>query len=295
MAIATDRDTWLAERLSGIGGSDSAAILGASKWYSPFRLWSEKVGLVEPEDLSDSEPVEWGNRLEPVIAEAYQERTGRMVELNPPFLITKHPQYDWMRATLDARQFDTERGPGILQIKTTNEYKGKDWDDEPPLQYQIQLQHEIAVAGEGWGTLCVLIGGQRLRWFDMDRNDKFIAALIEKLKAFWQLVLTKTPPEPDASRATTEALAKLYPSDNGETVLLPAEADDWDAVLQECKAERTKLDAREREAKNKLTAAIGAATFGMLGDGSRYSLKTVERDGYEVKPSTYRTLRRLVK
>lgn len=54
---AEDRSKWLEFRKEGIGGSDAAAIVGLSKWKSPYQLWLEKTGQVEAEDISDKEVV----------------------------------------------------------------------------------------------------------------------------------------------------------------------------------------------------------------------------------------------
>ena len=53
MVAAENREQWLKARQKGIGGSDAAAVLGLSPWKSNVRLWEEKTGLREPEDISD--------------------------------------------------------------------------------------------------------------------------------------------------------------------------------------------------------------------------------------------------
>ena len=37
---------WLAQRNSGIGASEVAAVLGESTYYSPYSLWARKTGRV---------------------------------------------------------------------------------------------------------------------------------------------------------------------------------------------------------------------------------------------------------
>jgi putative phage-type endonuclease len=288
------RDEWLRARMGGIGGSDAPIAVGESPFKSPFQLWSEKVGLVEPDDLSNNEAVEWGHRLEPVIAEAYAEKAGRRVRYSDPFHIRQHPEHRWMMATLDALQEENDE-EGVLQIKTTSAFKAEEWEDEPPLHYQIQLQHEIAVAGVEWGTLCVLIGGQQLRWFDMPRNDKFIEAMIAREAAFWRLVETQEPPDPDGSKATTDVLKRLYPTDNGDSIALPVEAADWDDELERVKEEMAALEQRKDLLENRLKKAIGNATAGVLPDGRGYSYKTqtVNKPPQEAKTLTFRVLRRM--
>lgn len=287
------RESWLAERMTGLGASDAAAVLGQSPWKSPFQLWAEKTGNVEPDDLSKNEAVEFGIRLEPTIAKAFADRTGRAVEMWPQFQIVRDPERRWMTCTPDAWQVDMSRGEGLVQIKTTSAFNAGDWVDEPPLHYLIQCQHELAVTGHEWGTLVVLIGGQRLRYFDFERNDKFIAALIPRLEDFWQRVVDRMPPDVDGSLATAKILAKLHPNDSGETVMLPLDAAGWTEQIAIAKQQIKDAEAVATNFENQLKAAMGDATYGLLPDGSRWSWKTQTRKSYVVQESTFRTLRKL--
>jgi putative phage-type endonuclease len=289
VAELSPRETWLAERRTGIGASDAAAVLGVSPYKSAFELWAEKTGFADADSLDGKEHVEWGLRLERPIAEAFAERTGRDVSLRPQFYIQRHPSLPWMLATPDAED-DTGR---LVQIKTCNAFLAREWEVEPPLPYQIQVQHEMAVTGAERATLVVLIGGQKLKWFDLDRNERFIDAMTPKLAAFWEAVLTKAAPEVDGSAATARVLAKLHPNRNGEAVTLNADCAEWAAQLEAAKAKIKAAEVDEQWAKNRLIAAIGDASIGVLPDGARYSLTTQTRKEHVVKESTFPVLRRL--
>jgi len=290
------RETWLADRLTGIGASEAAAVLGADPYRSPFAVWAEKTGFAEPEDLSSVEAVEFGVRLERPILEAFADRTGRTVSPWPQWLSVRHLEHPFIRCTPDGVQGAAERpNEGLVQVKTTSAYNAGDWKDGPPLHYQVQVQQELLVTGHTWGTLVVLIGGQRLRYFDVVANAEFQAALIRRLSDFWALVQAKIPPAVDGTLATAKILARLHPEDSGETIALPDEAAAWDAELTAAKAEIAAAEARKTAAENRLKAALGDATFGVLPSGARWSWKTTERKGYVVEPTSFRTLRRLVK
>lgn len=287
---------WLEARRAGLGATDAAAAMGVSPWKSPFQLWSEKVGLVEDADLSANEAVAWGTRLQPIIGDAYHDATGRGVLHEPRFSIRRHSEIPWMTASLDAIQHDTPtRSPGALEIKTTNAFPGAaDWEDEPPLHYQIQLQHQLAVTGMEWGTLCVLIGGQKLRWFDQERNDRFIKTMIDAEAAFWETVQAQKPPAVDGSESTAEVLKRLYPRDSGESVMLPTDAARWDERLCDLKAQLKALEEEKRLLENQLKASIGDATSGILSDGTVYTHK-LQTNHYPAKEAcevSFRVLRR---
>src|SRR5690606_4046622 len=84
---------WLEARTRGIGGSDAATVLGLNKWRTPFELWLEKTGQVEPVS-SDSEAAYFGNLLEDVVAKEFSRRTGKKVRRRNAIL--QHPEYDFI-------------------------------------------------------------------------------------------------------------------------------------------------------------------------------------------------------
>ncbi len=293
------RDAWLEARRSGIGASDAAIILGVSKWKSPLQLFAEKTGLADvTEDEKDW--LRWGHRLEPVIADAYEEETGRTTYDPGDFEIQKSADAPWMIATLDrlVTGWSTDRhvppveAPGVLELKTTSAWRREDWKDEPPLAYQIQLQHQLAVTGHLWGSIAVLIGGQTFQWTDIRRNDLFIEQMMAAEERFWKRVQRREPPEPDSSVSTTKILHALYPKEENDAIDLPIEAVEWDkdrALAAEIIKTQEEI---KRECENRLKAVIGNHAVGILPSGSRYTWKTSVRGGYTVAPTTTRILRR---
>ncbi len=309
-----ERKDWLAERKNSIGASDAAAALSASPWKSQFQLWSEKVGLAEPPSLDDNEAVKWGKRLEKVILQAYAEDSGRTVSYgadvdpdafellctrNPMIgnrdVTYRHPDRLFMTATPDAfTKREKSNDLGVVEAKAVGYWLGKDWEKEPPLHYQIQVQHQLAVTGLEWGSLAVLIAGQKLLWFDVDRDDAFIEQMMAKEAWFWTQVLDKVPVPVDGSIATTDTLRRLYPKDDGEIIPLPRDAAAWDADLAEAKLWLANWDKVKRHAENKLKAALGNATCGILPNGDQYTFKqqTNHYPAKEASESSFRVLRR---
>ena len=62
-------------------------------------LWLEKTGKKPPEDLSQKDAVRWGTLLEPLIAQAYAEQTGKKVRRVNAIL--QHPEHPYLLANLD--------------------------------------------------------------------------------------------------------------------------------------------------------------------------------------------------
>lgn len=285
------REEWKAQRRLGLGGSDAAVVLGLSPYKSRYTLWAEKTGLV-PDDVAESEAMEWGVRLEPIVAAKYAAVTSRNILELPPG-ITHHPRIGCMFGTPDRLvNAGNDNGIGVLEVKTTNAFKAEEWEEQPPLAYQVQLQHYLAVTGHKWGSFAVLIGGQKFKWCDVPRNDQFIKTLEADCQEFWKLVETKTPPPVDGSPSTSKVLRTIYPADSGEIIELPIEAEVWATERQGFLLKQKQYEKEIAEIDNKLRAAIGTASIGVLSGGlGSFSLKLVKRGGYEVKPSEARHLR----
>ena len=69
-------DAQRAARRHGLGGSDVAAVLGLDPWRSPLDVYVDKV---EGSQRTENAPMQWGNRLEAPIADAYAERTNTLL------------------------------------------------------------------------------------------------------------------------------------------------------------------------------------------------------------------------
>lgn len=292
---------WLEQRLQGIGASDASSILGINPWKSALALYTEKVGIKTP-DVSENELMEWGHRLETPIAEAYEDETGRTLFDPGDFEIQRHRTLGFLMATLDRVVLHVNDavpakphpvpGDGVLEIKTTGAFNADEWEDEPPIYYQVQVQHQLAVTGLGWGSLAVLIGGQQFRWIDIKRNDAFIDKLIAAEEQFWWNVQQQKPPAPDGTKSSADALAVLFPQNTEDTAILPGDLIDADATIVECATKYKELDALSTAAENKIKAALGPFTYGFLANGVRYSWKQQTRPAHTVAESTFRVLRR---
>ena len=81
-----------------IGGSDARIIMGADE-TALLRLWREKRGEIEPEDLSGNLMVQLGVTTEPLNRHWYERNTRQTIECVQHRLM--HPVLRWMGATLD--------------------------------------------------------------------------------------------------------------------------------------------------------------------------------------------------
>src|ERR1700681_1391552 len=88
----------LPDRRQFIGGSDARTIMGDDE-NALLRLWREKRGEAEPEDLSGNLIVQLGVVTEPLNRHWYERNTGHA--LKDIQRRVNHPVLKWMAATLD--------------------------------------------------------------------------------------------------------------------------------------------------------------------------------------------------
>jgi predicted phage-related endonuclease len=98
MSISVETKSRLTFRRHFIGGSDARIIMGPDE-NALVRLWREKRGEVEPEDLSANLIVQLGLATEPLNRNWYQRNTGQAI--TDVQRRVRHPVNRWMAATLD--------------------------------------------------------------------------------------------------------------------------------------------------------------------------------------------------
>lgn len=176
------------DRSRFLGGSDCAAVTGISPWKTLYEVWLEKTGQSEP--MQDNRYTYWGRMLEPVVRQAYEESTGRKVEVPPTIL---HPQYSFIGGNLDG----TAAGR-VVEIKTAS--TDKDWGEEGtdniPAYYLTQCQHYMMLTGLPVTDVPVLIGGNDFRIYHVEADKELQEMLLDAEVDFWQRYVAPriTPP-----------------------------------------------------------------------------------------------------
>jgi putative phage-type endonuclease len=264
------RDDWLSIRRTGIGSSDAAAAVGLNPYQSQLALWLDKTGRAEgmpcPDPDDTTSPTYWGTLLEPIVAAVYTKRTGNRVRRVNAVL--RHPSVPFMLANID-REVVGARDVSILECKTAGEFGARLWRDGVPEYVQLQVQHQLAVTGKQAAHVAVLLCGQALEVFRVERDDGLIGRLIELEARFWQHVQSDTPPAADGSESADRALRHLYPG-NGDTVDF---SDDrrLSATFADLVAVRAEIEARqaiEAQLKQTIQQAMGDATRAVFETGA---------------------------
>ena len=276
--VGMSHEEWLAHRKKAIGGSDAAAILGVNAYSSPYSVWAEKLGKTPP--VEDNEAMRLGRDLEDYVAKRFTEKTGKKVQRENAIIYNR--EFPWAHANIDRRIVGED---AILECKTTSVLNlGKFKNGEYPDNYYVQVMHYLAVTGAKKAYLAVLVLGKEFLVFEIERDEEEIAALMKTEEMFWQFVQNGTPPGVDGTKATTEAIAAVYPRSTGETMSLSHL--DLDLKRRDAlKAQIKDLQSLVDEIENNIKACMGEAG---KGDSGSYRVswmsqtkRTFDRKRYE--------------
>ena len=283
-----DRHQWLSVRQGGIGSSDAAAAVGLCPYKSQLELWMEKTGRTPAEDTPPGmdDPRYWGTLLEPYVAVAYAQQTGRKVrKVNA---VLQHPTFPYMLANID-REVVGCPDVHILECKTAGEWGSKLWQDGVPEYVQLQVQHQLAVTNQQAADVAVLLCGQHLEIHRIERDEEVIARLMVLEARFWQYVTTDIAPPADGSESAGKALRQLYPG--GGNTLDFCEDRALSNTFAQLVVMKEELEVRGKDAerlKQTLQQAMGDAaravfatgevTFKRAQDGTSLDTKRLAQD-----------------
>lgn len=179
-------EKWHELRLTGIGASESAAVLGICPYKTPYALWEIKTGRVE-ENKENNLAMHRGNEYEPRIRAFYETMAG---DDFPPTLV-QHKSYPFIRASLDGYNAENKI---VLEIK----YQGsKNHEDTKKgiirPHHFAQIQHQIFVTDAVRADYCSF-DGKTHHTVQVLPDVEYCKKLLKALLHFWGLVETDTPP-----------------------------------------------------------------------------------------------------
>lgn len=254
------REEWEQLRYSGIGGSDVAVACGLSPWKTPYQLWLEKTGRVEPE-FSDAslERMGWGQKLEPLLLAEFAARHPELTVEGAGGTFADDER-SWMRANVDSLAYHADGTlAGIVECKTGNHRQVAKWaDDQVPIEYVAQSQWYAHLLGAPRIYVVALLDTSTYLERVLERDDELCADLVELAAEFWERVQADTPPPVDGSEGTRQALSR-WDAEPGTVVDLDRgwhkNLDYREELTEQIKA----LTAQRDQIDNELRAAMGAA------------------------------------
>jgi predicted phage-related endonuclease len=174
------------DRRAFIGGSDARIIMGDDEAVL-LRLWREKRGEAEPEDLSGNLLAQLGSVTEELNRHWYERNTGQVVCAVQRRVF--HPVKRWMAATLDGMV----QGTGaVFEAKFMLPWTFS--EEAAAEKHMAQLQHNMWVTASRTAALSIITGGGKWVEITIPADPLYQHLLLTAEKKFWRCVETGETP-----------------------------------------------------------------------------------------------------
>ncbi|MCF1502161.1 YqaJ viral recombinase family protein [Afifella sp. H1R] len=286
----TDRATWLAKRRHSINGSEVAAVFGVSPFMTPLDLYLAKINGRE---IDDNALLQRGRWLEAAALAALADERPEMQCRAAGVFVQDTELRLGATPDLIADGFDGE--PVEVKAPTPRVFE-TEWEDGPPLHYQLQALTQAVLLDKPkcWIAALVVDGWKAdLRIFEIERVAAAEERVLQGVAAFWKRLENQDPP-PATYGEDAAALAALYPRETvGKEIdlsgdnMLPELLDERAEITSRQSADKKRRDAIDDEIKAKL----GDAERAILADGRSISWKTQHRKEVTLAATSFRVLR----
>ena len=186
MSVTKDRHKF-------IGGSDVAAILGINPYKTSYDVWEEKKHGIKT--FEGNAATEWGTKLEPLIVNHCEQLNNRIIAFRNVRFISNiefigcHP--DGIMKNIPKEQVNLEsaeisESDILIEAKTVSSKAYKNWQNEIPLEYYCQIQHNLFCCGLLQAKFIYFVLDDR--YYDeitVNRDDDFIKKQNEYLTSWW--------------------------------------------------------------------------------------------------------------
>ncbi len=176
------------DRRTFVGGSDARIIMGNDE-ADLVRLWREKRGEVEPEDLADNLIVQLGVVTEDLNRRWYERNTGQAVKDVQKRI--QHPVNKWMAASLDGL---VDPGGAVFEAKFMLPWAFS--EEAAAEKHMAQLQHNMWVANARSAALSIITGGGKWVEVTLHADPLYQHLLLTAEKKFWRCVMSGEEPRP---------------------------------------------------------------------------------------------------
>jgi predicted phage-related endonuclease len=169
-----------------IGGSDARIIMGSDE-AALIRLWQEKRGEIEPEDLSGNLVVQLGRATEDLNRQWFERNTRQAIKDVQRRI--RHPVNRWMAATLDGR---VEATGAVFEAKFMLPWSFS--EEAAAEKHMAQLQHNMWVVNAKMAALSIITGGGKWIEIALSADPLYQHLLLTAERKLWRCVETGDPP-----------------------------------------------------------------------------------------------------
>jgi YqaJ-like viral recombinase domain len=240
-----------------IGGSDARIIMSSNE-DALLRLWREKRGEVEPEDLSANLVVQLGVVTEPLNRTWYERNTGRTIKNIQQWV--RHPLNRWMAATLDGmiREIDSVFDT-VFEAKFMLPWSFS--EEAAAEKHMAQLQHNMWVTNAKSAALSIITGGGKWVEITIPSDPLYQHFLLTAERRFWRCVETGEAPRPFG-------IEPPLPRIEAVKIVDMSESNSWAEVADLFRSTRSAFLEHER-AKGELKGLMPADAKEAAGHGVR--------------------------
>jgi predicted phage-related endonuclease len=168
-----------------VGGSDARIIMGDDE-PALLRLWREKRGEVEAEDLSANLIVQLGVVTEALNRHWFERNTGQvLIDVQRR---VRHPVVRWMAATLDGM---VEASGAVFEAKFMLPWSFT--EEGAAEKYMPQLQHNMWVTNAKLSVLSIITGGGKWVEISISADPLYQHLLLTAERKFWRCVESGEP------------------------------------------------------------------------------------------------------
>ena len=263
-------------------GTKVAAILGLSKWRTPYDVYAQAKKLVKPPEQSPA--MLRGICLERGILDFFEEKKGVTLERDMGTLV--HPTDDWRGASPDGL-YREDGGLFVVDAKTARE-RG-DWglagSGDVPIDYALQLAWYASVVEAyydipvlGMKIICYFPWQDEISVFNLSRDEEAEDDLIEECRGWWwRHIISNVAPTLDHGRCSAEVVGQIERRSDDLS-----ELNDSDTIflkeLIALKKDIKRLETQKKAMENQLKAIIGPGV-GVYGGGHRATWKQQSTSG----------------
>lgn len=281
MLYPKSREEWLKIRVDHVSSTESSALFGMNPYTTAFELAVLKQSK-DTTEYESNERMQWGTRLQRVIAEGIGEDFGVKIRAlsgySSAVLIGASFDFEIVGIT-DApepsdpilRDLYKQHGPGVLEIKNVDSWIFKQqWSEvegkfEAPAHIELQVQHQLECVERKWAAIGILVGGNRQVLITRMRDREVGKAIRAKVDTFYKL-LAKGEMPPVTLPQDADVIRKLYGYAEAGSVLDHQTADNegLHALV------RAHVDSTAaKSAAEKLHKSTGAALLMAIGTAEK--------------------------
>lgn len=178
-------EAWHRLRRKSIGSSDASVLMSNNPWKTEWQLFQEKMGLYHHKQ---TQAMTRGKELEPIALEKFENE----VNVNYVPMVCQSEERPWQIASLDGISIPIRK---VVEIKCSEKLYNEAKQGIIPQHYIDQMQHQLCVTGFSICYYYAYWEGHGIA-IQIERDEEYIANIIEKEIVFYQRMVCFDPPEP---------------------------------------------------------------------------------------------------